>query len=311
MKYGRKKQALGYRIKKEFRKNYFLYLMVLPVVIYYIVFAYIPMAGVQLAFKEFSVRRGIWGSPFVGLENFKRFFSSYSFGNLLKNTVGISLYSTIVGFPIPIVFALLLNYLKYGKLKKTVQMVSYAPHFISTVVTCGMIVIFLNVDHGIVNTARNLFGMENLDFMSKPEYFKSIYVWTGVWSSMGWSAIIYISALSGVDYEMHEAAIVDGASKLQRMLHIDLPSIKPTIIMLFILHMGGIMNVGFEKILLLQNALNMSTSDVIATYVYRYGLIQNDYGYSTAVDLFNSLINVLLVVAANQFSKKVMKESLW
>lgn len=285
--------------------------MILPVVVYYIIFAYAPIYGIQLAFKDYIVKKGIWGSPWIGMENFTRFFSSYNFGLLLKNTIGISVYSILVGFPIPIVFALMLNYLKNKYLKKTVQMVSYAPYFISTVVMCGMITIFLNPDTGIFNTIRGFFGMESVDFLGKPELFKSIYVWTGVWQGMGWSSIIYISALSGVDYQLHEAAIVDGANKLQRILHVDLPSIKPTIVMLLILQMGSLMSVGFEKVFLLQNTLNKQAASVISTYVYEVGLINSDYGYSTAIGLFNSVINMILIVAANQICKKFTEESLF
>lgn len=299
------------RLFADMKRNYILYLMILPVVVYYIIFAYVPMYGVQLAFKDYIARKGIWGSPFVGLDHFKRFFDNYNFALLIKNTIGISLYSLLVGFPIPIIFSLMLNYLKHEKLKKTVQMVSYAPYFISTVVMCGMLIIFLQPDTGIFNTIGRFLGLESVDFLSRPQLFKSIYVWSGVWQGLGWSSIIYISALSGVDYQLHEAAIVDGATKLQRIWHVDLPSIKPTIIMLLILNMGQLMNVGFDKVFLLQNSLNFKASDVIATYVYRVGLINNDYGYSTAVGLFNSVINLFLVVGANKIAKKLTSESLW
>lgn len=307
------KKTVSYfmRFKADLKRNYILYIMILPVAIYYIIFAYAPMYGVQLAFKEFISKKGIMGSPWVGFENFTRFFSSYNFMDLLKNTVGISVYNLLVGFPIPIVFALLLNYIVSIKLKKTIQMVSYAPHFISTVVMCGMIVIFLQPDTGIFNVIRSIFGGESISFLSRPEIFKSIYVWSDVWQQIGWSSIIYISALSGVDYQMHEAAIVDGATKLRRIWNIDLPSILPTIIMLLILSVGGIMNVGFEKVFLLQNPLNMSASDVISTYVYRVGLVNSDYGYSTAVGLFNSVINVIFLVGVNKISHKVTSTSLW
>lgn len=307
----KKKKSLGARLIADMKKNYILYLMILPVVIYYLVFAYGPMYGVQLAFKDYHIKKGIWGSDFIGLEHFRRFFSSYSFEQLIKNTIGISVYSIVVGFPIPIVFALMLNYLRSKNLKKVVQMVSYAPYFISTVVMAGMLIIFLDGDTGIVNKVVEFFGGEPVRFLSRPEMFKSIFVWSGVWQGMGFSSIIYISALSGVDYEMHEAAIVDGASIYKRMWHIDLPSIRPTIMMLLILNMGQLMNVGFEKVFLLQNSLNMQTSDVISTFVYRVGLINNDYGYSTAVGLFNSVINVILLVVANKLSKKFTEESLW
>ncbi len=307
----KKKESLGIRLWKNMKKNWILYVMIAPVAVYYIVFAYTPMYGILLAFKNYKVKLGILGSPWVGLDHFQRFFSAYNFKQLIGNTVGISVYSLIIGFPIPIVFALMLNYLTHHKLKKIVQMVSYAPYFISTVVICGMITIFMAPDTGILNVLRGFFGLESVNFLARPEWFKSIYVWTGVWQGMGWSSIIYISALAGVDYEMHEAAIVDGATKIQRMIHVDLPSIKPTILMLLILQMGSIMNVGFEKVYLLQNTLNKSAASVIATYVYEVGLINSDYGYSTAVGLFNSLINLALVVAANQLSKRFAGESLF
>lgn len=311
MEIQKKKESLGIRLWKNMKKNWILYVMIAPVAVYYIVFAYTPMYGILLAFKNYKVKLGILGSPWVGLDHFQRFFSAYNFRQLIGNTVGISVYSLIIGFPIPIVFALMLNYLTHHKLKKIVQMVSYAPYFISTVVICGMITIFMAPDTGILNVLRGFFGLESVNFLARPEWFKSIYVWTGVWQGMGWSSIIYISALAGVDYEMHEAAIVDGATKIQRMIHVDLPSIKPTILMLLILQMGSIMNVGFEKVYLLQNTLNKSAASVIATYVYEVGLINSDYGYSTAVGLFNSLINLALVVAANQLSKRFAGESLF
>ena len=311
MEIQKKKESLGIRLWKNMKKNWILYVMIAPVAVYYIVFAYTPMYGILLAFKNYKVKQGIMGSPWVGLDHFRRFFSAYNFKQLIGNTVGISVYSLIIGFPIPIVFALMLNYLTHHKLKKIVQMVSYAPYFISTVVICGMITIFMAPDTGILNVLRGFFGLESVNFLARPEWFKSIYVWTGVWQGMGWSSIIYISALAGVDYEMHEAAIVDGATKIQRMIHVDLPSIKPTILMLLILQMGSIMNVGFEKVYLLQNTLNKSAASVIATYVYEVGLINSDYGYSTAVGLFNSLINLALVVAANQLSKRFAGESLF
>lgn len=311
MELQKKKESLGIRLLKNMKKNWILYVMILPVAAYYIVFAYTPMYGILLAFKNYKVKLGILGSPWVGFDHFQRFFSAYNFKQLIGNTVGISVYSLIIGFPIPIVFALMLNYLTHHKLKKIVQMVSYAPYFISTVVICGMITIFMAPDTGILNVLRGFFGLESVNFLAKPEWFKSIYVWTGVWQGMGWSSIIYISALAGVDYEMHEAAIVDGATKIQRMIHVDLPSIKPTILMLLILQMGSIMNVGFEKVYLLQNTLNKSAASVISTYVYEVGLINSDYGYSTAVGLFNSLINLALVVAANQLSKRFAGESLF
>ena len=299
------------RLKKDIKRNWFLYLMILPVLIYFIIYHYWPMYGVTLAFKDYKIKQGILGSPFVGLKYFERFFSSFYFERLIKNTLGISLYSLVVGFPIPIIFALLLNYLKSNRLKKMTQMVSYAPHFISTVVICSMITIFSSKDTDLFNILRGLIGLEPVNFLSKPEWFKSIYVWSDVWQSTGWSAIIYISALAGVDYEMHEAAIIDGASKIKRMIYIDLPSIKSTIVMLFILKMGSMMSIGFEKVYLLQNDLNRSAASIISTYVYEQGLLEHNYSFSTAIGLFNSVINLILLVSANTISKKLTSESLY
>lgn len=306
-----KKDTFFARLSKDIKINWILYVMMIPVIVYFFVFHYKPMYGIVLAFKDFNAKLGIAGSPWVGLKHFQRFFNSYNFGNLIKNTLTLSVYSLVVGFPIPIIFALMLNYLRSKRLKKTVQMVSYAPHFISTVVLCGMVTIFCNVDTGVFNVILNALGLESVNFLAKPEYFKHLHVLSGIWQSTGWSAIIYISALAGVDYEMHEAAIVDGATKIQRMIHIDLPSIKPTIVMMLILRFGQIMSVGFEKVYLLQNDLNKSAASIISTYVYEVGLLDNNYGYSTAINLFNTIINVILLVGANQISKKIADESLF
>ncbi len=299
------------RIKKEFKHNWIMYLMMLPVLIYFVIYEYGPMYGIIVAFKDYNAKEGILGSPWVGFKNFSRLFKSYNFGMMLKNTLRIRFNSLIVGFRLPIVFALMLHYLKSKKLKKVVQMVSYAPHFLSTVVICSMLILFCDKNSGIFNIIGGFFGMEPVNWLTKPEWFKSIYVWSGVWQGMGWSAIIYLSSLAGVDYEMHEAAIVDGASIIQRMIHIDIPSIIPTIIMLLIMRIGSIMSVGFEKVYLLQNDLNYRSSLIISTYVYEMGLLGGDYSFSTAVGLFNTVVNVILIVSANTFSKHVLKESLW
>lgn len=302
--------SLGARIARELRRNWVLYLMILPVLAYFIVYCYAPMYGVTLAFKKYNTKLGISGSKWVGFTHFERFFSGYNFKNLLGNTLGISLYNILVSFPLPIVLALLLHYLDIKPLKKAVQMISYAPHFLSTVIIASILILFCDAD-GFFNIIGSFFGLERENLLAKPELFKHIYVWSDVWSSVGWGAIIYIAALSGVDQQMHEAAIVDGANKFQRMLKIDLPSITPTIVMLLILKMGGVMSLGFEKAFLLQNDLNLRSSQIIATYVYELGLVKADYSFSTAVGLFNNVINVFLVVMANTFSKKVLKESLW
>lgn len=311
MKHISKKASFMTRLARDIQKNWILYLMILPVIVYFVIFCYWPIYGVTLAFKDYKIKLGILGSPWVGLKYFKKFFAAYNFKNLLSNTFGIGIYSLAVGFPLPILFALCLKYVKNKYLQKTVQMVSYAPYFISTVVLCGMILLFTNKDRGVINVLLSMIGMERVEFLAKPEWFKSIYVWSGVWSGLGFSSIIYISALSGVNQELHEAAIIDGATIIQRMRHVDLPSIKATIIMMLILSFGGLANVGFEKVFLLQNDLNITASSVISTYVYEIGLLKNDYSYSTAIGLFNTIINVILLVSANIVCKKVADESLF
>lgn len=299
------------RLKKDLRTNWILYLMILPVLAYYIIFHYVPMYGVQIAFKDYSRKLGIWGSQWNNFEHFRRFFSSYKFTDLLRNTLTLSIYSLLVSVPVPIAFALLLNYLPGKRFRKTVQMVSYAPNFISMMVLCGMVTIFFFPETGIINQIIKHFGGESIPFLSSTKYYRHLFVWSGVWQSMGFSAIMYISALSSVDKQMHEAAIIDGATKLQRIWYIDLPTIMPTVLIMLIFAMGGIMGVDMEKSLLLQNSLNIPVSDVLSTYVYRVGLIDSDFGYSTAVGLFNSLCNIILIVTTNAIVKKKTSTSLW
>ena len=310
---GRPEKQMGFfaRLGRDVKRNYILYIMIAPVVAYYVIFCYWPMYGIQIAFRDFIPRLGFFGSPWVGLDHFKRFFSSYNFLTLLGNTLKLSIYGLLVSFPIPILFALLLNYLPGKGFRKTVQTISYAPNFISMVVMCGMITIFLYPDTGVINQVIKSLGGESVDFLSNPKYFRSIFVWTGVWQTMGFSAIMYISALSGVDYEMHEAAIIDGANKLQRIRYIDMPSIMPTASIMLIFALSGIMGVDFQKVLLLQNSLNMSVSDVLSTYLYRVGILDSDYGYSTAVGLFNSVCSVILLIASNAIVKKKTSSGLW
>ena len=310
---GRPEKQMGFfaRLGRDVKRNYILYIMIAPVVAYYVIFCYWPMYGIQIAFRDFIPRLGFFGSPWVGLDHFKRFFSSYNFLTLLGNTLKLSIYGLLVSFPIPILFSLLLNYLPGKGFRKTVQTISYAPNFISMVVMCGMITIFLYPDTGVINQVIKSLGGESVDFLSNPKYFRSIFVWTGVWQTMGFSAIMYISALSGVDYEMHEAAIIDGANKLQRIRYIDMPSIMPTASIMLIFALSGIMGVDFQKVLLLQNSLNMSVSDVLSTYVYRVGILDSDYGYSTAVGLFNSVCSVILLIASNAIVKKKTSSGLW
>lgn len=306
----KKKPPLGRRLGQEINRNWILYLMITPVILYFLIFSYGPMYGVIIAFKKYNAKLGILGSRWVGFDHFERLFRGHSFKNLLRNTLGISLYNIAVTFPLPIFFALLLHYLEIKPLKKFVQMISYAPHFLSTVVICSMLTLFCTKE-GFLNVILGFFGVEASYLLGNPELFNDIYVWSSAWQEVGWSAIIYMAALSGVDQQMHEAAIMDGANKLQRMFRIDLPTITPTIVMLLILKMGSVMSLGFEKVYLLQNDLNLRASQVISTYVYELGLIKADYSFSTAVGLFNNVINVILLVCANTFSKKVLKESLW
>ena len=305
------KKPLLTRMGNDIKRNHWFYIMIAPTLLYFAIFKYWPMYGVQLAFKEYYVKKGITGSPWVGFEHFERFFSSHNFMDLLANSLIISLATIAITFPLTIVFAFGLNYLIGTKFKKTVQMVSYAPHFISTVIICGMISIFLSTETGVVNKMVSLFGMEQVSFMSKPEYFLPIYIISELWQTIGWGSIIYISALAGVDPALHESAIMDGATKVQRMWSIDLPCIKPTVVVLLILKLGSVMNLGFEKIFLLQNDLNRSASDVISTYIYRMGIQGGDYEYTTAIGLFNSAINIILLLTVNYISEKLTEESLF
>ena len=300
--------------RKKRIKHWQLYLfLVIPIVLVFI-FNYIPMAGIQLAFKKYNMNLGIMGSPWIGFDNFKKFFRNYQFWRLLKNTLTLSLYGMLAGFPIPIMLALLLNSMNNLKYKKFIQTVTYMPHFISTVVMVGLIIQVFNPRiglYGIIYSAVT--GNNATDDLVSASAFPHIYVLSGVWQSMGWNSIIYMAALAGVDAELHEAAQMDGASKFQRILHIDLPSILPTAIMLLILNAGSIMNIGFEKAFLMQNNLNLRSSEVISTYVYKMGLesATGDYGYATAIGLFNSVINFILIVSVNAVSKKVTEQSLW
>ena len=296
--------------KQILKKNWVCYLFILPMLIYVIIFNYIPMYGIQLAFKDYRVADGIWGGAWVGLKHFKTFFESYQFKDLLWNTLSLSLYSLIAGFPMPIIFALLLNYITNVKLKKVVQMVTYAPHFISTVVYCGMILIFLSSD-GVINQLLKLIGIDSVAFLTNPSNFRHIYVWSGVLQNIGWGSIMYISVLTSVDPTLHEAATVDGATRFQRLLHIDLPAIVPTMVIMLIMRAGEIMDLGFEKAFLLQNNINLDYSEIIATYVYKIGIQGGQFSYSSAIGLFNNVINMVLLVVVNKIAKKVSDVSLW
>ena len=287
-----------------------LYFFLLPSLVYLFIFHYIPMYGVQIAFRNFNPALGFTGSPWVGLQHFKDFVTGYYFWPIIRNTLTISFYSLLT-FPIPIILALMLNEIRSYKYKKFVQTVLYAPHFISTVVLIGMVNLILSPSTGIVNHLLAALGFERQYFMIQPQAFKHIYVWSGVWQGSGWSAIIYLAALSAVDPELHEAATIDGASRLQRIRYINIPTIKPTVIILLIMSIGSLVNIGYEKAYLLQNDLNLEMSEIISTYVYRRGLLKASYSFSTAVSLFNSIINIILLVTANFISRKLGETSLF
>ncbi len=295
------------------RKVWRLYALIAIPLIYIIIFKYVPMYGAQIAFKNFIVTKGIWASEWVGFKHFIRFFNSYEFWRLMSNTIVLSLYSLIAGFPFPIILALSLNYVKNQFFKKSVQMITYAPHFISVVVMVGIILELLEPRNGIVNNVIKLIGLDPINFMGVPEYFKSIYVWSGIWQSVGFGCIIYLAALSSIDTSLHEAAVVDGATKMQRMWHIDIPGIMPIAIIMLIMNTGHMLDVGFEKVLLMQNPLNLRTSEVIDTYVYKVGLTSQalNYSYPTAIGLFKSVINLILLIMVNKIAQKTKQASLW
>ncbi len=299
------------RFKKTFQRDIQLYLLCVPALIFVFIFNYGPMYGVQIAFRDFSAGKGIWGSPWVGLAHFRRFFNSPQFKTVLKNTLGISFYSLLAGFPFPIIIALLLNQTQNMRFKKTVQTVIYAPHFISVVVLCSMITLFLSPNTGIVNNMLAKLGFEKVFFMAKPELFYDIFVWSGIWQNTGWNTVIYIAALSAINPELYEAAKIDGATRFQTIINIDLPSILPTIVILFIMRTGRFMDVGFQKAFLLQNPLNITASEIISTYVYKVGLIDAQFSYSTAIGLFNTVVNIILILTVNGISRRLSETSLW
>lgn len=292
-------------------KHWQLYLMLAPALLYIILFQYKPMYGVLIAFQDYSLKKGVWGSEFIGFANFERVFSSYWFPVILKNTLTLSLLSLILGFPMPIILALLVNEIKNGKLKKGFQIVSYAPHFISTVVMCGVITILLNPNTGIINLLIQKLGGESIYFMMEARLFPWVYVLSGIWQSTGWGAIIYYAALSGVDQSLIEAAEIDGANRIQRIWYINFPTILPTVVIMFILRCGQLLSIGYEKVYLLQTTTNLSASEVISTYVYKMGLEKSDFSFSTAMGLFNNIVNITMLVIVNRISKKVNESSLW
>ncbi|GAC1384522.1 MAG: ABC transporter permease subunit [Herpetosiphon sp.] len=289
------------------QRHWQLFVLLIPPLLYLVVFQYWPMYGVQIAFRNFTASKGIIGSPWVGLYHFRRFVSTYDFVRTLRNTLVLSVYSLTVGFPLPIMLALGLNYVTRNWFKKTIQLVTFAPYFISVVVMAGIILQFLAPNTGLINHILQLVGLRQVNFMGRPDLFAHVYVWSGIWQTIGFSSVLYIATLTSVDPTLHEAAIVDGASKIQRMWHIDLPEIMPIAILLLVLSVGGILSSGFEKILLLQNSLNLRTSEVIDTYVYRIGLTSTfpDYSFAAAIGLFKSVIGLILLLAVDRFAKRM------
>lgn len=298
------------RLGRKIWKHRAFYLLLLPAVAYVILFCYTPMYGLQIAFKDYKGALGIAGSRWVGLKHFRSFFNSYNFLQLLRNTLALSLYSLAAGFPLPILLALLLNETK-SRFKRFSQTVLYAPHFISMVVMVGMLNTLFSPSMGVINTLREALGMERYYYMAQPSAFRHLYVWSGVWQNIGWDAVIYLAALSAVDPSLHEAAMIDGASRIQRITHINLPTILPTIVILFIMAVGRVTSVGYEKVYLLQNDLNVDVSEVISTYVYKRGVLNSNYSFSTAVGLFNNVVNIALLLMANFISRRLGETSLF
>jgi putative aldouronate transport system permease protein len=285
--------------------------MFLPVLAWYIIFCYGPMYGVQIAFRNFNPALGIMKSPWVGFRHLLRFFSGNYFFRTLRNTIGISSYSILVGIPAPIILAILFSELRLKKFKAVVQVISYAPNFLSTVVVATMILTFFNPAGGMINALRGLFGLESINYIAKPAYFWHLYVWTGIWQGIGFGSVLYVAAISGIPAEQYEAATIDGAGRLQRIFSITIPNIMPTIVIVSIISIGGIMNVGFEKTFLLQNALNIEASEVISTYVYKIGLQNAQFSFSAAIGLFNNVVNFLFLITTNAVARRLGETSLW
>jgi putative aldouronate transport system permease protein len=297
-------------ILKDLKKNKYIYIMLLPVLAYYGIFHYGPMYGLQIAFKDFSPGLGIWGSEWIGFQHFTEFFNGFYFWRLIKNTLLINIYELLFAFPAAIILALLLNEIRSNMFKRIVQTISYLPHFISIVVVVGMMVDFLSRD-GLINQLLVIFGFESTAFLREPEWFRFLFVSSGVWQGIGWGSIIYLAAMASIDPTLYEAAKMDGAGRWKQTLHITLPGIMPTIIILLILNMGSMLSVGSEKVLLMYNPSTYSTADVISTYVYRKGILEASYSYTAAVGLFNSVISFILIVSANSISKRFSENKLW
>ena len=298
-------QTGGKSLKRRLKDNWQLYAMLLVPVVLTIVYKYIPMYGIQIAFRDYKASKGFAGSEWVGLEWFFRFFSAPTFWRMMKNTILLSLYSLLWGFPIPIILALMMNQMRFHRFKRITQTVLYAPHFISTMVICGMIRIFLSPSGGLIN----LIAGTSIDFLTESSAFRTIYIASGIWQDAGWGIIVYMATLANVDTSLYEAAKVDGASLFQRIIHIDIPELAPIMVLNLIMSVGGLMNVGFEKVWLLQTDLNNAASDVIAVYVYQQGIERAKYSYSTAVGLFNTVINIILLIAVNKAAKRISEDT--
>lgn len=298
------------RLTRGLRRYWQLYLLILPAIVAVFIFHYIPIYGVQIAFRNYRPSKGIWGSQWVGLKHFLTFVNYPAFWPIIRNTLGITLYS-LATFPLAIVLALMLNEVSSRRYKKYVQMVSYAPHFVSVVVVCSMVQLFTGYSNGLFNNMRVALGMPRIDIMTEPSMFASIYVWSGVWQSLGWGTIIYIAALSAISPELIEAARIDGAGRLRVIWHVNLPGILPTVVVMLVMRMGSLLSVGFEKIFLLQNPLNMGVSRVISTYVYEVGIQGGQFSYSAAIGLFDNLISIVIVCCVNWLSKRLTSYGLW
>ncbi|MFC7620237.1 ABC transporter permease [Microlunatus sp. GCM10028923] len=299
------------RWRKALRRHWQLYLLVIIPLLYFLIFKYVPMANNVIAFKNYSVVKGIWGSPWVGTRHFEAFFRNPVFWTLIKNTLILSGYAVLASFPLPIMLAVMLNEVRTRWFRRTVQLVTYAPYFISTVVVVSMIILILAPRLGLVSRAFGFFGVEAPELLGDPTYFRHVYVWSDVWQTTGYAAVIYLAALSAVDPALYEAAKVDGASRLRRIWHVDIPGILPTAMIILILSVGNIMAVGFEKVFLLQNPINLMNSEVIATYVYKTGLLNADFGIATAVGLLNSVVNLVLLLAVNVAARRLSGSGLW
>lgn len=300
------KNRLGARLRREWKHNCQVYIILIPVVAYFVIFHYIPMLGVQIAFRDYSIAGGIWGSKWVGLQHFRDYFSSYYFGRLIKNTVLLSAFNIILSFPAPIILALLINEVRNTKFKRIVQTVTYLPHFISIVIVCALLRDFFS-STGLVN---QLLGTR-IDFFNKEECFRPLYILSGIWQEVGWGSIVYLSAITSIDNSLYEAAEADGANRFQKLIHVTLPGIATTISVMFILRVGRVMTVGADKVLLMYNESIFTTADIISTFVYRQGLLNRNYSYTAAVDLINSLVNCFILVGANKISKKISGSGLW